>query len=1228
MKRRIFLVMAVAACVVFGMNRPVVADDLPAPGLTIEEIVTLKKVRQAVLSPAGDRVAYLLEVPRTPYLDEGGPAWVELHAVNLTGHSYPLFAGQVNASSPHWSADGDRVFFIGSATPSDPIPSLLSVSVSGGKPKVEFQPPQGIGALHLSPDGRNAAYLASAEPPATHLDLARAGLTASAHDESVEPVRVWLVDLEDGTVAAPYLPGSASDFAWSPDGSRYAVALAPSPLADDWELNRDIVVVEAADASQRHALGVTGKLGAFAWSPDGRHIAYIAGTDRNDPNPGRLFVRPAGGGDRDEWLPEYPGQVEALAWSGSDTVTYIGSLGLEREIARVSGGSSLRTSVPGTEPGNIIWQSLDVHADRAIVAAVGHTSAHPPEVFVIPGGKPPRRLTDSNPLLAKRRLGRQEAVRFPARDGVEIDAVVIHPVPDADYDSVQTDEHQAAPLVLFAHGGPEGHYSNGWLSGYDEPAQALAAQGFRVVFPNYRGSTGRGVAFSKMGQSDSAGAEFNDLVDTREHLVALGLADPDRVGIAGISYGGYAAMWAATAQTDYFAAAVSFVGMSNLVSAFGTTDIPHEMQVSHTWAWPWDDWTAMLERSPIFHAGQSRTPLLILGGDSDERFHPAQSLELYRHLKLRTDTPVRLVTYPGEGHGHRNTASRYDYALRLERWMNHYLRGPGGAAPPFDIGHGSRMLTRDAADASRIEDVRPDYDLVIRGGMVLDGHGNPPTRADVAIDDGRFVLVGEVPGRGHIELDAHGRMVSPGWIDMMDQSGETLLRNGLAENKLLMGVTSAFGGEGGTPVPAKEIPDYFATLEEQGISLNFGSYYNALQAREAVVGEADGAVTEADLSLMRNEIRRAMQAGAVGMSSAAFYPPASFMSTEELVELGKAMAPFGGIHAAHLRDESRHLLQAIDELITIGEQADIRVEIFHFKNAFSPNWGRAVHEAIERIESARARGVDIGANQYPYIAGGTGIDATVPSHVFANGRDAGMALLADPAERQQLKEEIADPQSDRMVMNAGGWQNIVLMSAFSNRYEPFQGMDFMQIGQALERDPADAAWDIMLEALPRRANALYFLMSEPDVQTILRQPWVSIGSDAGTSLVLGQPDDMALPHPRTYGTFPRIIARYVRDLGILSLPEAVRRMTSLPASRMSLQDRGVIEPGRWADVVIFDDRSIRDTATFEKPLQVPTGIEYVLVNGEIVVDHGRHTGARPGRVLYGPGHDPAATERW
>lgn len=539
---------------------------------------------------------------------------------------------------------------------------------------------------------------------------------------------------------------------------------------------------------------------------------------------------------------------------------------------------------------------------------------------------------------------------------------------------------------------------------------------------------------------------------------------------------------------------------------------------------------------------------------------------------------------------------------------------------------GSWFLAALSAGAVQFAGASPAYDMVIRNGRVIDGTGAPAIVADVAIRDGRFAKVGEVSGRGASEIDASGRYVTPGWIDMMDQSGEVLLKNGLAANKLLMGVTTAFGGEGGTPVPAEGIRDYFRTLETQGISLNFGSYYNAFQARKAVVGERDVAVDDNDIARMQAHMRTAMEAGAVGMSSAAFYPPSSFISTRELVALGEAVAPYGGIYAAHMRDESRNLLPAIEEMITVGEQAGIAVEIFHFKNAYAPRWGRAVHDAIAMIKAARDRGVDIAADQYPYIAGGSGIDATVPTRVFADGIETGLQRLADPAVREQLKREIADPHSDRMVASSGGWENIVLVRAYNEAYAPYEGQNFVDIGAALGLDPADAAWNIMLAARPERAYALYFMMSEQDVQTILRQPWVSIGSDAGAAETLGEVDAIGLPHPRAYGTFPRIIARYVRELGVLTLAEAVRKMTSLPAARMNLEERGTIREGNWADVVVFDYHSLRDNATWEEPLLTPSGIDYVLVNGEVVVEQGQHTGRRPGRVLYGPGYRPAARD--
>ena len=265
---------------------------------------------------------------------------------------------------------------------------------------------------------------------------------------------------------------------------------------------------------------------------------------------------------------------------------------------------------------------------------------------------------------------------------MELEAILIHPAKR---------ERGGNPLVIIAHGGPESHYSNGWMTSYSRPGQVFAANGYAVIYPNYRGSTGRGVEFSKLGQHDYAEEEFNDLVDAKRHLVDEGIVDTDRVGITGGSYGGYASMWSASALTEEYAAAVAFVGISDQISKFGTGDIPYEMHNVHALAWPWDDWMWLLERSPIYHADKTKTPLLIMGGDKDPRVHPSQSLEMYRFVKIRTDTPVRLVIYPDEVHGNRNTAAQYDYSLRLVRWMDHYLKGPGGEPPPYELDHAGRL---------------------------------------------------------------------------------------------------------------------------------------------------------------------------------------------------------------------------------------------------------------------------------------------------------------------------------------------------------------------------------------------------------------------------------------------------------------------------------------------------------------------------------------------------------
>ena len=518
-----------------------------------------------------------------------------------------------------------------------------------------------------------------------------------------------------------------------------------------------------------------------------------------------------------------------------------------------------------------------------------------------------------------------------------------------------------------------------------------------------------------------------------------------------------------------------------------------------------------------------------------------------------------------------------------------------------------------------------DYDVVIRNGRVLDGMGNPWINADVAVRDGKFVKIGRVSGRGGLEIDASGRYVSPGWIDMMDQSGAVLPKNGLAENKLRMGVTSAIGGEGGTPVSADRVSEYFATLETNGISINFGSYFSEVQARNAVIGNTSRAPTAEELVKMQGILETAMKAGAMGMTTALIYPPGTFAKTDELVEMAKVAGRYGGVYATHMRDEGKDLIAAIEEAIAIGERGGLPVEIFHLKAAWQPGWGTLMSKAGQTIEAARARGVDVAADMYVYMAGGTGLEATIPTWAQEGGRGELIKRLKDPEIRARLKQEIATGAAgwSNLVEAAGGWDRVVLANARNETNAKFNGKTIAAIATELGKDPADTAFDLVAEGTGR-VMAIYHMMNEADVETALRFPWTSIGSDAGAAAMEGGGDPTGLTHPRAYGNFPRVIARYVRERGVLTLEQAIRKMTSWPATRMRLDSRGAIREGLWADVVIFDYERLQDRATYDEPRLSPVGIDYVLVNGVVVIDHDKHTGARPGKVLYGQGREPGS----
>lgn len=661
----------------FGVNQLTYAQSTT---LSLEEIVTLKRVTAVRINPAGDQIAYLLSVHRELYVDDDGKPYHELHVVDLQGNSRPFVSGKIDVTAFAWSVDGKSIYFVAKRDPDAEFNSLFEIALAGGEAVQKFTHVSSIGAIHPSPDGKHIAFLATDAAPEKSEELATKGFKAVVYEESVLPTKVWMLDLATDEAVAQELPGSASDFSWSSDNTRYAVALAPTPLIDDSYTSRDIFVVNAGSGKVLNSIGSVGKLGHFEFSPDGERIAYIGSMDINDPNQGRLYVASSTGGERRDLVPQYLGHVSAIAWQDDVNIRWLGQRGVWSEW---SVASTMAAKEAGTAPASgPILRSVDAHPGQSVAAAVADTPQHPQEVYLLRDGAQPERLTNSNPFLGQRRMAKQEAITYEARDGLQLEAILIHPAKE---------ERGGNPLIVFVHGGPEAHQSNGWMSSYSQPGQLLAAEGYAVVYPNYRGSTGRGSEFSRLDQNDYADEEFNDIVDVKTHLVNEGMVNADRVGISGGSYGGYATMWSATALSEEYAAGVAFVGISNQTSKFGTGDIPYEMYNAHSLAWPWDDWLGMLQRSPIYHAGKAKTPLLIMGGDKDPRVHPGQSLEMYRNIKLRTDTPVRLVIYPGEVHGNRNTAARYDYALRFKRWMDHYLKGPGGEPPPYEIDHAARL---------------------------------------------------------------------------------------------------------------------------------------------------------------------------------------------------------------------------------------------------------------------------------------------------------------------------------------------------------------------------------------------------------------------------------------------------------------------------------------------------------------------------------------------------------
>jgi len=636
-------------------------------GFTPEDVAKLQSVTSVELSQDGNYIAYTVSDPADP-VESNRSARLHLYVYNHQTGDQAAYYTRGSVRDVRFRPNHASITFL--ARPGDmQVNALYEMPLQGGGPKKIYQFETSISGHQWSSDGERMAFIARQSGEGGDSKLTS---SPEVFEEGLRHRKGYLVDLSDEQPSARILKvdGTVYSIRWSPGDERLALAVAPTPMVDDYYMEQDVKVLSAKNLEVisgdiRHR----GKLDDIQWSPAGDRLALLAGNDIHDVIAGRIMVVSAEGGMPENIYPDFKGKFEQIDWTSANTIHFIASESTGVGFGTISpDGSDFSFEL---EPGGPVYESF-AFADNSHIAFEANTPGHPNEVFYKEGQGVPRRITHVNPWLEDVTMGEQEVVTYEARDGLKIEGILIKPVGYTEGNEV--------PLIVRAHGGPESHYSNGWLTSYSSPGQVGAAKGYAVFYPNYRGSTGRGIEFLKSSQGDPGGKEFDDIVDGVDHLIEEGIADPDRVGITGGSYGGYATGWMATYYSDRFAAGVMNFGISNNISSWGTGDIPQELYLVHNLEWFWEDnnWQKYLERSPIYHVDKAQTPLLITHGKADTRVYPGQSLELYRHIKVRKpEVPLRLVMYPGEGHGYRGAAHRYDYNLRMFRWFDTYLKGNG-----------------------------------------------------------------------------------------------------------------------------------------------------------------------------------------------------------------------------------------------------------------------------------------------------------------------------------------------------------------------------------------------------------------------------------------------------------------------------------------------------------------------------------------------------------------------
>lgn len=541
------------------------------------------------------------------------------------------------------------------------------------------------------------------------------------------------------------------------------------------------------------------------------------------------------------------------------------------------------------------------------------------------------------------------------------------------------------------------------------------------------------------------------------------------------------------------------------------------------------------------------------------------------------------------------------------------------------------------------EGTAKEYDVIIRNGMIYDGSGNAPYKGDVAILGDKIAAVGRLENaRAKKEVDAGGNAVSPGFVNMLSWAVDTLIEDGHSESDLRQGVTLEVFGEGNSmgplndamkkeaveqqadikyPIEWTTLGEYLDYLEKRGVSTNVASFVGATTVRVYVLGYEDRPPNSEELKKMCDLVRQAMEEGALGVGSSLIYAPAFYAKTDELIAISKVAAQYSGMYISHMRSEGNHLLEAVDELITISREAGLPAEIYHLKAGGKSNWNK-MDQVIQKVEQAQKQGLKITADMYTYPAGATGLDASMPPWVQEGGLEAWIGRLKDPATRERVRKEMSESTDkwENLYNLAGSPDNILLVAFKNDKLKPLTGKTLAEVSKMRGKSPEETAMDLVIED-DSRVGTVYFLMSEDNIKKQIALPWVSFGSDEGSL----KPEGVFLksnPHPRAYGNVARLLGKYVRDERVVPLQEAVRKLTSLPANNLKIKDRGLLKEGYFADVVIFDPAKIADHATFDKPHQFSTGVLDVFVNGTQVIKDGQHTGATPGRVVRGPGWKP------